>query len=99
MLGYDIAVPEQRSTYGLAEIGETFWRSELQCQGDEESLEDCPGKENPGCKRGEVAGVTCYLGCNNQNIAKGTVEYFDSFDTLSSNQNPSPLYAELGLGL
>ena len=87
MLGYDIAVPEQRSTYGLAEIGETFWRSELQCRGDEESLEDCPGKENPGCKRGEVAGVTCYLGGSNLNITKGIImEYFDSFNTFSPNQ-------------
>ena len=57
-----MAIPEAKSTYGLAEVGEEFWRSDLQCQGDEESLEDCDGKENPGCTRGEVAGVTCFLG-------------------------------------
>ena len=62
MLGYNVAIPEAKSTYGLAEVGEEFWRSDLQCQGDEESLEDCDGKENPGCTRGEVAGVTCFLG-------------------------------------
>ena len=62
MLGYNLGFPEEKSTYGPAEIGEQFWRSHLQCQGDEESLEDCGGKENPSCTRGEVAGVTCFLG-------------------------------------
>ena len=57
-----MGIPEGKSTYGLAEIGEQFWRSELQCEGDEESLEDCGGKDNPGCTRGEVAGVTCHTG-------------------------------------
>ena len=62
MLGYSIGIPERESPYGLAEIGEQFWRSELQCEGDEESLEECGGKENPSCTRGEVAAVTCHLG-------------------------------------
>ena len=56
-----MSIPEGKSTYGDAESWEEFWRSDLQCRGDEESLEDCGGKENPGCARGEVAGVTCYL--------------------------------------
>jgi len=64
MLGYNLGFPEEKSTYGPAEIGEQFWRSHLQCQGDEESLEDCGGKENPSCTRGEVAGVTCFLGAD-----------------------------------
>ena len=62
MLGYNVAIPETKSAYGPAERGERFWGWHLQCRGDEESLEDCRGKENPGCARGEVAGVTCYLG-------------------------------------
>ena len=57
-----MGIPETKSPYGPAEIGEQFWRSELQCEGDEESLEDCGGKDNPSCTRGEVAGVTCHLG-------------------------------------
>jgi len=64
MLGYNLGFPEEKSTYGPAELGEEFWRSHLQCQGDEESLEDCAGKENPSCTRGEVAGVTCFLGAD-----------------------------------
>ena len=62
MLGYNHGFPEVKSAYGPAKRGERFWRAHLQCQGDEESLEDCGGKENPSCARGEVAGVTCYLG-------------------------------------
>ena len=62
MLGYKHGFPEIESTYGPAKKGEVFWGSHLQCQGDEESLEDCRGKENPSCTRGEVAGVTCFLG-------------------------------------
>ena len=62
MLGYNVAIPETKSAYGPAERGERFWGWHLQCRGDEESLEDCRGKENPGCARGEVAGVTCFLG-------------------------------------
>ena len=62
MLGYNHGLPEIESTYGPAKRGEVFWGSHLQCQGDEESLEDCRGKENPSCTRGEVAGVTCFLG-------------------------------------
>ena len=62
MLGYDLAVAERESMYGLAGIGEQFWKSELQCKGDEESLEDCGGNENPKCSRREVAGVTCFGG-------------------------------------
>ena len=50
-----MGIPEKKSTYGPAAHLEEFWRSDLQCRGDEESLED------PGCARGEVAGVTCYL--------------------------------------
>ena len=62
MLGYKQGFPEDESAYGPAEIGERFWGSHLRCQGDEESLEDCPRKEFPSCTRGEVAGVICYLG-------------------------------------
>ena len=61
MLGYKHGLPEIESSYGPAKRGEVFWGSHLKCQGDEESLEDCRGKENPGCTRGEVAGVTCFL--------------------------------------
>ena len=56
ILGYSIAIPEQSSPYGPAGRDEQFWRSDLECQGDEESLEDCIGKDNPTCARGEVAG-------------------------------------------
>ena len=62
MLGYNQGLPEVKSTYGPAKRGEQFWGSHLQCRGDEESLEDCRGKENPSCARGEVAGVTCFSG-------------------------------------
>jgi len=60
MLGYDTGIAERRSTYGDAELDEEFWRSDLECNGDEESLEDCPGNENPSCGRTEVAGVFCF---------------------------------------
>ena len=60
MLGFPKGIPEAKSAYGPAEVGEQFWRSNLQCQGNEESLEDCGGKASPGCTRGEVAGVTCF---------------------------------------
>jgi len=59
MLGYSFGIADISSTYGNAEIGEQFWGSDLKCRGDEESLLDCPGRENPSCARGEVAGVTC----------------------------------------
>ena len=62
MLGYNHGFPEVKSTYGPAKRGEQFWGSHLQCRGDEESLEDCRGRENPSCARGEVAGVTCFSG-------------------------------------
>ena len=62
MLGYNQGVPEVKSSYGPAKRGERFWGSQLKCQGDEESLEECGGKENPSCARGEVAGVTCFSG-------------------------------------
>ena len=62
ILGYSIAIPEQSSPYGPAGRDEQFWRSDLECLGNEESLEDCIGKDNPTCARGEVAGVVCYLG-------------------------------------
>ena len=59
MLGYSIGIPEVKSTYGKASRNEEFWRSELECRGDEESLEECPGRDDPSCARGEIAGVTC----------------------------------------
>merc|ERR1719430_647795 len=59
MLGYSVGIPETGSTYGNAERNVQFWRSHLECSGDEESLLECPGKENPSCSRGSVAGLTC----------------------------------------
>ena len=59
MLGYANGIPEKASTYGRANRDEKFWRSDLQCMGDEESLAGCPGRDNPSCAPGEVAGVTC----------------------------------------
>jgi len=58
--------------------------SDLQCKGDEESLEDCRGKENPGCTRGEVAGVTCFLGDEENQPATTTTTKTTTTTTISS---------------
>ena len=58
-LGYRLGLPDTSPIYGTARIGEQFWRSNLQCNGNEKRLQDCPGRENPSCARGEVAGVVC----------------------------------------
>jgi len=59
MLGFSNGIAETGSAYGNAKKEEQYWRSYLECRGDEESLLDCPGKDNPSCARGEVAGVVC----------------------------------------
>ena len=94
MLGYNVGIPEAKSTYGPAEVGEEFWRSNLQCRGDEESLEDCGGKENPSCARGEVAGVTCYLGGETIKLnnvfticCSGSRSHVDNYNYCSYNYN------------
>ena len=62
MLGSNLGIPFKNSHFGAAKRGEHFWRSDLQCTGGEETLEDCEGKEMPSCARGEVAGIICYFG-------------------------------------
>ena len=62
MLGSNLGIPVKKSFFGAADRGTQFWRSELQCTGSEENLEDCDGKEMPSCARGEVAGLICYFG-------------------------------------
>jgi len=83
MLGYNIGVPKGKSAYGPAEVGEQFWRSNLQCKGEEESLEDCGGKANPSCTRGEVAGVICYLGADQVRSTTTTTTAATTDTTLS----------------
>ena len=62
MLGSNLGIPVKKSFFGAADRGEQFWRSDLQCTGSEESLEDCEGRERPSCARGEVAGIICHFG-------------------------------------
>ena len=62
MLGSSLDIPVKKSFFGVAERGEEFWRSELQCTGREENLKDCEGREMPSCARGEVAGIICHFG-------------------------------------
>ena len=69
MLGSNLGIPVKKSFFGAADRGTQFWRSELQCTGSEENLEDCEGKEMPSCARGEVAGLICYFGGDLRKLA------------------------------
>ena len=60
-LGYTgLAIPEKKSAYGNAAIGEQFGLSYVNCRGQERNLLECSARTITRCTRGEVAGVTCF---------------------------------------
>ena len=41
MLGYSLGIPELGSAYGPASVNDVFKLTDMNCNGSEESLEDC----------------------------------------------------------